>query len=134
MSSVALACDAAAAERACAHCGLPLAGWSDSRFCCPGCAAAFEMIQTLGLGAYYRKRALDPARPAPRPAATQAIDLARYVEGGADGVRSVCLLVEGLQCGACVWLIESVLGRAPGVAEARINMTTGRLRLRWRGS
>ena len=40
-------------------------------------------------------------------------------------------MVEGLHCAACVWLIEAVLARQPGVVAARINMTTRRLQLRW---
>ena len=42
-------------------------------------------------------------------------------------------MVDGLHCAACVWLIESVLARQPDVIEARVNLTTRRLRLAWRG-
>ena len=42
------------------------------------------------------------------------------------------MVVEGLHCAACVWLIESVLARQPGVVRARVNMTTRRLTLSWR--
>ena len=41
-------------------------------------------------------------------------------------------MVEGLHCAACVWLIETVLSRQPGVVSARVNMTTRRLALAWR--
>jgi Cu2+-exporting ATPase len=51
----------------------------------------------------------------------------------ADGSHELTLAVDGLQCGACVWLIESVLAREPGVLEGRVNLTTRRLRLVWRG-
>ncbi len=43
------------------------------------------------------------------------------------------LAVDGLQCGACVWLIESVLAHEPDLLAGRVNMTTRRLRLVWRG-
>jgi len=42
------------------------------------------------------------------------------------------MMVDGLHCAACVWLIESVLSRQPGVVSARVNMTTRRLALTWR--
>jgi Cu2+-exporting ATPase len=42
--------------------------------------------------------------------------------------------VDGLQCGACVWLIESVLAREPDVLQGRVNLTTRRLLLGWRGA
>ena len=116
----------------CVHCGEPAP--AGRRFCCPGCAAAFEIIQTLGLGRYYAQRILDPALRAPRPETTERWDLSRYVATRADGAHELSLAVDGLQCGACVWLIESVLAREPIVQQGRVNMTTRRLRLVWRGA
>jgi Cu2+-exporting ATPase len=103
------------------------------RFCCAGCEAAFATIQGLGLGSYYRQRVLDPAGRPPRPEPGERWDLARYIETGADGLHTLTLAVDGVTCGACVWLIESVLAREPDLAAARVNMTTRRLRLAWRG-
>jgi P-type Cu2+ transporter len=122
---------AVAAEAVCVHCGLPAP--AGRRFCCPGCAAAFETIQGLGLGRYYRQRLLDPAVRALRPAAAERWDLTRQIVARADGSHELTLAVDGLQCGACVWLIESVLAREPGVLRGRVNMTTRRLTLVWRG-
>ncbi len=116
----------------CAHCGLPTP--AGRRFCCPGCAAAFETIQLLGLGRYYQQRLLDPALRAPRPTDTVRHDLARHIAARADGTHELTLAVDGLQCGACVWLIESVLTRQPDVLTGRVNMTSRRLKLAWRGA
>ncbi len=49
-------------------------------------------------------------------------------------MHSLTLALDGLQCGACVWLIEQVLAREPGLLQGRVNMTTRRLRLGWRGA
>ena len=119
-------------ETACAHCGQAVA--PGQRFCCSGCGAAFDTIQTLGLGRYYRQRLLDPAARAPRPEADGYLDLQRYVVTGPDGGHTLSLAVEGLQCGACVWLIESVLAREAHVTAGRVNMTSRQLRLSWNGS
>jgi Cu2+-exporting ATPase len=116
---------------ACIHCGLPTP--AGRRFCCPGCAAAFETIQALGLGRYYAQRVLDSTLRAPRPDATERRDLTRYIVPRADGAHELILAIDGLQCGACVWLIESVLAREPNVLQGRVNMTTRRLKLVWRG-
>ena len=51
-----------------------------------------------------------------------------------DGAHELTLAVDGVQCGACVWLIESVLAREPDVLQGRVNMTTRRLKLVWRGA
>ncbi|MDR3538460.1 MAG: heavy metal translocating P-type ATPase metal-binding domain-containing protein, partial [Acetobacteraceae bacterium] len=121
-----------AADGVCAHCGLPTA--AGRRFCCPGCAAAFEMIQGLGLGRYYQQRLLDPALRAPRPEVAERWDLSRAVVAHGDGTCELSMAIDGLQCGACVWLIESVLAHEPTVQTGRVNMTSRRLRLVWRGA
>ncbi len=121
----------------CRHCGLPIGGEVNSAgaFCCPGCAAAYEMIETLGLGRYYRSRTMDTsARPLRPEEVGEHPGLDRFVTTDGSGVFSLNLMVEGVQCGACVWLIESVLAKQPGVIEGRVNMTTRRLKLRWRGT
>lgn len=115
----------------CAHCGLPAP--PGQRFCCPGCGAAFALIEELGLGRYYQECALGPGSRAPRPelgpdGAGARPDLGRHVAATADGWE-LTLAVDGLQCGACVWLIESVLACEPGLQSGRINMSSRRLRL-----
>lgn len=116
----------------CLHCNLPVP--AGRRFCCPGCAAAYETIQALGLGRYYAQRVLDPALRAPRPETVEARDITRHVTTRADGSHELTLAVDGLQCGACVWLIESMLAREPDVLEGRVNLTTRRLHLAWRSA
>ena len=120
---------AAAPAAACRHCGQPAP--AGQAFCCSGCAAASQIISGLGLAAYYDRRALDPAARPPKP--EEAPDITRAASLAADGSASVVLAVEGLHCGACVWLIESVLARRAGLLSGRVNMTTRRLALRWKG-
>ena len=126
----------------CAHCGQPLpggepgdsgAGQGTPRFCCPGCAAAAQSIAAMGLGRYYAERVLDPAARPPRPEAAERWDLARFIIS--RGTRhELSLAVDGLQCGACVWLIEQALARNPALGTGRVNRTTRRLRLAWDGA
>lgn len=123
--------DVPASGAACAHCGGATA--AGQRFCCTGCAAAFETIQGLGLGNYYRDVVRDTLARRLQPSAEPRTDLARHIRTAADGSHELTLAVDGLQCGACVWLIESVLAREPRVTAARVNMTTRRLRLAWQG-
>ncbi len=121
---------AAPGPAVCAHCGQASPG---ARFCCPGCAAAFETIEGLGLGRYYAARVLDPAARAPRPEAAGRWDLGQSVATDAKGRHELVLAIDGLQCGACVWLIEGVLARQPGLDVGRVNLTSRRLRLAWQG-
>ncbi len=58
--------------------------------------------------------------------------LEAFVVAEADGYR-LALLAEGVHCGACVQKIERALTDEPGVTRARVNLSTRRLTLDWRG-
>ena len=118
---------------ACRHCGSPVPSDDGGGFCCAGCAAAYGLVRGLGLELYYRRRSIDPAVRPLRPEEDGAdLDYSAQVGRESDGTAVLHLMVEGLHCAACVWLIESLLARQPGVIAARVNMTTRRLVLRWR--
>jgi Cu2+-exporting ATPase len=112
----------------CAHCGEPVRG--DSAFCCTGCAGAHAIIGAAGLGSFYKR--LDEVR-AHRPLPLET-DFQAFAKDLGGGLFSLDLQVDGLDCGACVWLIESLLARNPSVVAARVNLSTRRLALKWRGS
>jgi len=93
------------------------------------------MIQGLGLEGYYQRRCLDPDQPSMRPdEGERRFDFSAYTSTDDAGLSILHLMVEGLQCAACVWLIETVLKKQPGVRHARLNMTTRRLVLKWEAS
>ena len=120
----------------CLHCGLEVdeGSGAGAGFCCPGCEAAYGLVRGLGLERYYARRKLDPAVRAMKPDAEGAPqDFASHAKTGDDGSSTLHLMVEGLHCAACVWLIETVFSRQPEVMSARLNMTTRRLILKWRG-
>jgi Cu2+-exporting ATPase len=129
----------AAVER-CFHCGEHVAARDavrvDARaFCCGGCSAATAWIESAGLAGYYGARAEAPPRP--EPAAGSAFErwdadafLARHAPER-SGRRSITLVVEGIRCAACAWLIERALARESGVRGARVNAATARLALEW---
>jgi len=70
-----------------------------------------------------------PARDPDDPAA----DLAPFVRTGKDGLRHLHLMVEGVRCGGCMRRIEESLAKCQGVEAARLNLSTRRLALAWRG-
>jgi len=132
----------------CYHCGLPVtdaaapahaAPEGVRRFCCVGCEAVSLFIHGAGLDDYYRLR----SEKAPRPdAAASSRDtvalydepaiLARFATRRADGTMEADLIVEGMTCAACAWLVEHAIERVPGVAGAHVNFATRRARVRWR--
>lgn len=131
----------------CFHCGLPNrqpAKWratidgAERAFCCAGCRGIAETIHAAGLDAFYARRTELADRPADDAAETDEWsrwdDVARdqgLARDAGDGRREISLLLEGIHCGACIWLIESWLGRTPGVARAQVNYATRRALVAW---
>ena len=134
MNAIAQPATAPAADVAatpiCRHCGSGLLGMDE--FCCGGCAAAFGLVQSLGLARYYDQKICDPAQRPTRPDdGPEALNLAAWIKPIGDGRSQLTLMVDGLHCGACVWLIEQTLLRQPGVTAARVALSTRRLNLIW---
>ncbi|MBV8394319.1 MAG: cadmium-translocating P-type ATPase [Alphaproteobacteria bacterium] len=134
MSDVALELFPAAARTAavCAHCGAPLRGRerANDGFCCAGCASAHAIIDAAGLGAFYRRLGETQAR---RPERLDT-DFSAFARDLGHGTSALDMLIDGLDCAACVWLIESLLARNPSILHARVNLSTRRLALRWQGT
>ena len=120
-------------QRFCRHCGLAIPAGLAGDFCCRGCEGAYALVQGLGLDGYYRRRCIDPAaRPLRPDEETPAQhDYSAQVMTDDDGQAVLHLMVEGIHCAACIWLIEALLSKQPGVSWARVNMTTRRLVVRW---
>jgi Cu2+-exporting ATPase len=114
----------------CAHCGAPVL--QGARFCCAGCEAAHGIVSGLGLGAFYARRSGEAGAIRPEDQAP-AFDPAPHLRRRADGAAELDLMLGGLTCGACVWLVEQALGAEPGILHARVNLTTRRLALRFTG-
>jgi len=72
---------------------------------------------------------MDGAMTSERPGGPDLLAFVRS-EGALSRVE---LLVKGARCAACIRKIEGGLLAAPGVADARLNLSTGRLGIAWRG-
>lgn len=105
----------------CLHCGLP----ARQAFCCAGCETVYQLVASLGLEDYYRHRTELPGVPA-EPSDSTAYDRPEISALYADG-ETYHLLLDGLHCAACAWLIEHAVGRLEGVSRARVNYATSRL-------
>lgn len=116
------------AEALCLHCATPVA--TGERFCCTGCAGAHALIRGLGLDSYYQLRA------AGRPVGEiddERIAWGEFVQVSEAGRCRAELIVDGMHCAACLWLIEHALRAHPAVVRAQVSATTRRLVLEWKG-
>jgi Cu2+-exporting ATPase len=150
LSSPSVKPDAATSAASCFHCGLPnpepakwraVIGGTEQAFCCAGCRGIAQTIHAAGLGAFYAQRTAPADRPLDEPDDhggddewTRWDDVAHaqgLVRDGGEGTRETSLLLEGIHCAACIWLIESWLARTPGVVRAQINYATRRALVVW---
>lgn len=129
----------------CYHCGLPIPqhfnltvdiSGEPQSMCCPGCQAVALSIVDGGLENFYRFRSEHAQRP--KQAAEhqwQVYDLAEvqtdFVTHLEGGEREAQLLIQGITCAACVWLLEKQLGALPGVTAVTVNASTHRCLVRW---
>ena len=80
--------------------------------CAPGVEAAAELGPAAGEGR------------------SEEIRLASRAVG--EGLRQTDLSVPGIHCGACIQKIEKALGALERVTDARVNLSTKRVAVRWR--
>jgi Cu2+-exporting ATPase len=112
---------------------------AERNFCCLGCQSVCSAIYEAGLQSYYQ-RTPEGQLLAPPPVPPQDIEIydidevqQEFITSSGD-LRDIHLLVEGIHCAACVWLIERGLKREPGVQFGNVNLATKRVHLRWNNS
>lgn len=132
----------------CFHCGLPVPEHTslpiryqnaEHPACCAGCQAVAQSIIDAGLGSYYQHRTADAEQAALPPdeilAQLKLYDLPEmqrgFVETLPENRKEAVLMLGGITCAACTWLIEQRLLRLTGVAKVELNYSTQRARVRW---
>lgn len=135
------------APLSCYHCGLPvLTGdaftavvLKENRvFCCPGCQAVAQTIIAGGLESYYLHRSEPSANPEALPGVLpdellllDREDIQKPFVSTSGNISETQLLIEGITCAACGWLIEKHLKQLPGVLNTSLNLSNHRLSISW---
>jgi P-type Cu2+ transporter len=118
---------AARALAACTHCGLPAP--AGATYCCTGCETVHRALVDGGLTAWYDLAGADRAPAKVTDRAYAELDDAAFHRlhvTGEPGAARVALYLEDLRCTACVWLVEGVARRMPGVIDVRVDLGRGR--------
>ncbi len=136
----------------CFHCGLPNTATADAKskypvvvndeteyVCCPGCQAVCESIISLGLSDYYQFREnLPDVSPKELEADLEQLEfydhqkvLSKYTSLDDEQNQSIALMIQGIVCSACTWLIESRISKMPGIKIISVNQTTSRALVSW---
>lgn len=117
-------------NKKCKHCGL---NSFDSKFCCLGCESAYNIINNIGLQDYYKLKTTDSGQIKPDENIND-IDIENFVQQNDDGSHEITLMVQGLHCAACIWLIENILNKNPDVIKNRVNLTQKTVYIKWQGN
>lgn len=96
-------------------------------FCCTGCEAVFELVQSKGLGDFYERLGKNSLEPVNFKQNLGVFD--SFVRPTNEGFSEIHLVIDGIFCAACVWLNEKILIEEQGVIEASVNPLTHKARV-----
>lgn len=116
--------------------------------CCPACRAVADTIIQSGLKDYYKHRtALPEISPSEQVTATEEVSeelklydspelqknfVANTQSKEGFNQSTATLVIDGISCAACSWLIEHRLSQIAGVESATLNLTNHRLVVSWK--
>ena len=125
----------------CAHCGQPVpegaAPAGAQAFCCTGCEAVWHALHSCGLEQYYamqRAAGSHANRPDARHSyryLDHADSQARHVAVVAPGRVRAELRLDGIKCGACLWLLEALPRLQTGLLSSRVDLGRSVIVLEW---
>lgn len=124
----------------CPHCNAEVeSSGAPVPFCCIGCKTAHGLLTAAGLDGFYRLRgdtrlsAIGARSNTPKERLWLAplFDAAES-KAGAATLIPLRIDVQGLECAACVWLLEKLFLRHPGAASIEVNPAIGRIELSYR--
>lgn len=129
----------------CYHCGLNVVASAQycaditgepRHFCCPACREVALLIADNGLSSFYQFRT--PAEQAPTQQLLEDSFVAfddpefqqRYVTIN-DELATIELLIGGIHCAACVWLLERYLSAQKGIQQVSVSLSEQKAVLTW---
>jgi Cu2+-exporting ATPase len=126
----------------CIHCNLPIPpadlvtdniDGKELHFCCQGCRGVYRIISGAGLSTFYQRRDW-PEQGVPPGVFTTEFDetsLSAHVVALSESSAEIPLIIEGIRCASCVWLLEQLLGKEAGIDAIRVNYATHRAQVRF---
>jgi heavy metal translocating P-type ATPase len=120
----------------CLHCGeeLDSSNTMESNgnlFCCAGCRSVYELLNMLGLDNYYKIReSLNISKSFYRPDPSSGDDYEylnsesfRDIYTNEESPLTMNFYVEGIECAACLWLLEKIPDLVPEIENLSLNMS-----------
>ncbi|MBI4825194.1 MAG: heavy metal translocating P-type ATPase [Nitrospirae bacterium] len=99
-------------------------------FCCYGCRGVYRLINDEGLDAFYDKRGSSWVPGPPEDIKIEPSAFAGRIRKAGDE-DEIDIVIDGIRCASCIWLIERALLKKKGVTYCRANYATHRAKIRW---
>ena len=121
-----------ASPTSCVHCGADLPASATNGFCCTGCETVHSLLSENGLERYYSLRG---GQGTPVPETHPESRDWRWLEplsariATAEGAVHVSFDLQGMQCAACVWLIEQLFAKSSHALRIIVNPGSGRVEM-----
>ena len=114
----------------CRHCGTEFSSSVDTdvQFCCSGCEFVFGLMEFKGLEHFYQIRkenpptCLIPIAGLPTDTKFEYCDDPEFLKKTSRDGRKVRFYLEGMNCSACVWLLEKLPDFCSDAVAARVNL------------
>ena len=92
------------------------------KFCCVGCKGVYEILNESGFGEFYERLGKNTLNPASSGVNVKnlAANFSELVTKEGE-FSKISLLIDGITCSACIWLLEKALFSLPGILEVNIN-------------
>jgi len=100
-------------------------------FCCNGCKSVYFILQGEGFAKFYDKRD-DTWEPGPNDFLNVSEELFIDKVREVDDELEIQVMLSGIRCASCVWLVENFLLKQDGITYVRVNYATHKARIRWK--
>lgn len=104
-------------------------------FCCKGCEGIYFLLHQNNLKSFYDKLSHQSLTP-PKNQSDETLNFfntpsffQKYVYKDSQGFDRFALVLEGIHCTACVWLIEKMLEKQEGIFEVSLNYTNNKVQI-----
>lgn len=118
-------------EKVCLHCGQSVPeNYSQNSFCCMGCRAVYHLIHNKGLDKFYDLKDQKTLPLLNYGEKTSQKESFSWLNEEMISSGELDLFIEGIQCAACVWLIQK-LSEKYGGAEVHVIPDRARLSIKF---
>jgi len=116
----------------CDHCGdlcsTEVITYEDKQFCCLGCKAVYELLESSNLTSYYQNEGLQASKIADRSALEKkfayldhAAILEKLIRYQDDHISTITFFLPSIHCSSCIYLLENLPRLNQHIVQSMVN-------------